>query len=100
MFKQAFFHPVVNAVKFGKQGCEISVFINLVQKPGTEEFYMEFKLCNTGCGIAQEDIKNLFSTFKIEDEEENTSFSKGVGLGLSTTFLLAEAMGGSVKIDS
>ena len=55
---------------------------------------------DTGCGIAEKDIGNLFSTFKSDEEDKPMGVTRGIGLGLSTTKLLAEAQGGSVEVES
>ena len=54
---------------------------------------------DTGIGISQKGIKNLFKTFGMLDE--NSSLNKnGIGLGLSICKNLSEGLGGWIKVTS
>jgi signal transduction histidine kinase/ActR/RegA family two-component response regulator len=54
---------------------------------------------DTGKGIRDEDIGKLFFDYQRLDEKENRNI-EGTGLGLSITKKLAEAMGGSITVES
>ena len=54
---------------------------------------------DTGCGITEEDKKNLFTSFKRLEEDKNRVF-EGTGLGLAITKKLIDAMNGSIFVES
>ena len=102
LFGQALFHPLVNAIKFNKPGGKIVITLKVKRLEGGD--YVKCRIKDEGIGIAPEDIKNLFSAFKVADEDiaENDmmSMSKGIGLGLSTTKILSRVQGGGVFVKS
>ena len=57
-----------------------------------------FSVTDTGCGIAQDDLPKLFRDFAML--ERAGGGSAGTGLGLAICSRLAEAMGGSVGVES
>lgn len=54
---------------------------------------------DTGCGITEEDKKNLFTSFKRLEEDKNRMF-EGTGLGLAITKKLVDAMNGNIFVES
>ena len=85
-----------NAVKFTKTGeVRFSAFgINTDDK-----VKFTFIISDTGIGIKEEDIPNLFETFKRVDMENNRNI-EGTGLGLSIAKQLVENMGGEIQVHS
>jgi CheY-like chemotaxis protein len=57
------------------------------------------RVADTGIGIRQEDIPQLFSDYSQVDTRSNRSI-EGTGLGLSITRRFAELMDGSVSVES
>ena len=66
MLKQAVFHPLVNAVKFNRQKGKIEVKINM-RYSSLDKAYLECSIKDSGYGIEEDDIQNLFQAFKISD---------------------------------
>jgi len=58
-----------------------------------------FSVCDTGIGIAPEDLPNIFERFYRADRSRSRS-SGGSGVGLTIAKALAEAMGGSLSAAS
>lgn len=56
---------------------------------------VEIKVRDTGCGIAKEDIPNIFDPFYTTKKE-----GKGVGLGLSTVYGIIERHKGKITLES
>lgn len=86
---------ISNAIKFTNQG-RIDVSVALVNTDSDID-YLEFKVEDTGIGIANENHTLIFENFK-QAIEENTSF--GSGLGLSIVKSHVETLGGKIKLDS
>jgi CheY-like chemotaxis protein len=58
-----------------------------------------FSITDTGIGIAQEDLKKLFTPFTQLDSSLARQYA-GTGLGLSLVQKLTEAHGGSIQVES
>ncbi|MCR5098965.1 MAG: response regulator [Lachnospiraceae bacterium] len=60
---------------------------------------MKVQIMDTGIGIKEEDMKNLFETYKRVNEDE-TKGVEGTGIGLSIVKSFVENMGGSIGVES
>lgn len=88
-----------NAIKFTSAGT-VTVELELValNKP---EMTIDLvgRVKDTGIGIPEEKLKNLFSSFTQADESTTRRFG-GTGLGLSISKQLVEMMGGDLSVES
>ncbi|MBI5962602.1 MAG: hypothetical protein HY863_03935 [Chloroflexi bacterium] len=84
---------VVNAIKFTNTGgVSIHTFMQ-------ENKHWALQVKDTGIGVSQENWDHIFEPFRQADETANRSYG-GVGLGLSIVKQLANAMGGSITLES
>lgn len=90
--KQVLINLVGNAIKFTKVG-KIDVYLT-----GTEEM-VKFVVTDTGIGMNEFALKNLFGRFEQADKSITRKFG-GTGLGLAITKQLAELMGGTISVQS
>lgn len=93
-FKQILFNYLSNAIKFTPEGGKISVRITL-----ETENYFRLEVSDTGVGISKDNLEKIFNVFGQLD----ISYSKphqGVGLGLTVTRQITEALGGRVGVHS
>ena len=60
---------------------------------------LTFVMKDTGTGIPKNDLEHIFDAFNQADTKRNRHI-EGTGLGLAITKKLAEAMGGSILIES
>lgn len=86
-----------NAVKFTSKG-EISLELRLTAKQGLK-YHISMTVKDTGIGMSEEVIKNLFTPFVQADSSINRRFG-GTGLGLSIVKNLVELMGGTINVYS
>ena len=94
--RQVLMNLVGNAVKFTTEG-SVLVTVSAVRKGGRAEVRVAVK--DTGCGISQADMANLFQPFSQSD----TSFTRrhgGAGLGLAISRRLATMLGGRIEVAS
>ena len=84
---------LANAVKFTEQGS-----VSLQVRPGAAGF-LRFAVCDTGIGIAQEQLPVIFEAFRQADGSTRRRYG-GTGLGLSISRDLAARMGGQILVDS
>jgi PAS domain S-box-containing protein len=92
--QQCLLNLIGNAIKFTRDG-EITVEI---ERLGESEM-VEFRIVDTGIGIAEEDLERIFGEFVTVDSSFARE-SEGTGLGLAITHRLARSMGGEIDADS
>jgi len=85
---------ISNALKFTERG-EVRVSARLVEPGGA----VEFRVTDTGIGIAPEDQEHIFQEFTQIDSPLQRRV-KGTGLGLPLTRKLASLLGGRVGVES
>lgn len=83
-----------NAFKFTTEG---TIILRVDHNEENEELIISVK--DTGIGIKEEDIKNLFLPFNQLHKVHGSSV-KGTGLGLSITKELIQMMDGEIKVSS
>ena len=84
-----------NAVKFTKQG-EIYLHVSLESAPDSaRNNSIQFRVDDTGIGIAPERMTTLFDSFTQVDASTTRKYG-GTGLGLAISKRLCEMMGGSM----
>ena len=86
-----------NAVKFTDRGA-ITLSVRL-REEGDGAFAAVFSVADTGTGIDEDLMKDLFTPFKQGEAFLNRRYL-GTGLGLSICQSLAKLMGGSLKVAS
>ncbi len=86
-----------NAIKFTEKGeVVIRCFCN-TNASGKQE--INFVICDTGVGMEEKYLANLFNKFQQEDSSVSRKFG-GTGLGLYITKQLIDIMNGSVSVKS
>jgi signal transduction histidine kinase len=90
--RQILINLVSNAAKFTEQG-KIAITLSIIGN------WMEIAVSDTGIGIKEEDLHNLFTAYgRIEDAK--TEKHGGMGLGLTISKNLTELLGGTISITS
>lgn len=95
--KQLLLNVVSNAVKYTREGSVTLTISGRTDEQGV--FYAVYDVTDTGIGIREENIPQLFSAFQRVDEQ-STHAIEGTGLGLSIVKQLLDMMGGSVTVTS
>jgi PAS domain S-box-containing protein len=88
---------VGNSIKFTSKG-EIKISCTYENK-NENDCILKITIADTGVGIDQKYLKNIFSEFSQEDESTTRKFG-GTGLGLSISKKLSNLLGGDLKIES
>jgi len=86
-----------NAIKFTSNG-EIEIRISY-EFESDKEMLLRFSVRDTGIGIPEDKIDNLFNLFTQVDSSTTRKFG-GTGLGLAISKQLSEFMGGEVGVES
>lgn len=94
---QILLNLVGNALKFTDKGTVSILAENINQNE--EQCYLQFKIKDTGIGIAKEKIHEIFNRFTQEKSDTNRIYG-GTGLGLSIVKKLLELQNGSIMVDS
>ncbi|ATW28659.1 hypothetical protein DCMF_16130 [Candidatus Formimonas warabiya] len=95
--QQVLHNLVSNAIKFTEAG-EITVSIKTIAHT-PESAELKFAVSDTGIGIAQSDLGNLFQSFNQIDRSFTRKYG-GTGLGLAISKQLVEMMGGTMGVVS
>ena len=61
---------------------------------------LEFKVLDTGIGIPDKEIPNLFKMFRTASQQRNVYNCRGTGIGLTISKKLVESLGGSISLTS
>ncbi len=105
--KQVLINLIGNAIKFTDHG-SVTLMVNRIVSGSSHQFQddlatedhccLEFKVIDTGIGIASEDIQKLFRSF--EQVGESGRKAAGTGLGLAISQEIVSLMGGMIQIKS
>jgi len=94
--KQILTNLLSNSVKYTHRGI-IELSVN--SKREGEAVWLEIFVSDTGIGIREEDVKNLFLDYFQVDAKANRNI-EGTGLGLPITKRLVEMMDGEINAES
>ncbi len=95
--RQIFLNLLSNAVKFTESG-GVTLRGRVIERMSDQQARLGFEIEDTGQGIIQEQIKDLFNYFVQTDAGKKTQ--EGTGLGLSITRNFIQMMGGNIQVKS
>lgn len=95
--KQILINLLNNAVKYTSEGA-VTLSVRC-ERRGVNAVRVCYSVQDTGLGVKQEDIPDLFSAFKRIDEKKNR-YIEGTGLGLSIVKQLVDLMDGEITVNS
>lgn len=87
-----------NALKFTKEGL-VKIKIENNSPYETEKVELKFSIIDTGIGIEEDKIKDIFESYQQAHISTTRQFG-GTGLGLSISKLLVQKMGGELVVES
>lgn len=94
---QVLLNLLSNAIKFTENG---SVEMRVERVESTEdELLVKFSVIDTGIGVAEEKIDEIFEKFTQSDQSVTRKYG-GTGLGLPISKKLVELLGGKLQVDS
>ncbi len=98
--RQVLSNLVSNAIKFTQRGSILlRVERHLAVQASDDRTWLRFSVVDSGTGISDAVLKNLFMPFAQADASTTRRFG-GTGLGLSIVKRLAQLMGGDVGVTS
>lgn len=99
--KQILINLIGNAIKFTHQGA-IGVIVDLINSYGYEGVNyvdLRFQVTDTGIGISDNVLPNIFDPFKQQDEKDARKYG-GTGLGLTITKKITELLNGIITVET
>ncbi len=96
--KQILLNIVNNAVKYTDKGA-VSILVEQKSSEKADEVMLNFVVSDTGSGIRQEEVDEIFDSFKRIDRQKG-KYIEGVGLGLSIVKQLLTLMQGDIEVVS
>jgi signal transduction histidine kinase/ActR/RegA family two-component response regulator len=93
--RQMLINLLNNAVKFTPTGGKVTLVVNR----DLDRSILQFKVIDTGIGIAQENMPKLFQSFVQIDSSLSRQYN-GTGLGLALVKRLVEAQNGNIIVTS
>jgi PAS domain S-box-containing protein len=96
--QQVFWNVLKNAVKFTPEKGEIVINSSI----DSNKTYWTITVADTGIGLTDEEIRNIFEAFSQGDHAESTGAHKfgGLGLGLTITRMLIKMHEGTINAHS
>ncbi|WP_243730283.1 response regulator [Marinomonas balearica] len=95
--RQVLTNLIGNAIKFTHEG-SVRTKVKIHEK-SDESLKLSFQIIDTGVGIPENKLDNLFKPFSQVDTSTTRKFG-GTGLGLVITKKLVKQMGGNVEVSS
>ncbi|MFY9226597.1 MAG: response regulator [Blastocatellia bacterium] len=95
--RQVIINLLSNALKFTQKG-EVILLIK-ARKTTSTTYKLKFAIKDTGIGIAQDKISNLFKSFSQVDASITRNYG-GTGLGLAISKKIVKMMGGNIWVRS
>jgi signal transduction histidine kinase/DNA-binding response OmpR family regulator len=95
--RQVLINLVGNAIKFTDTG-EVVVRVRRGESPGPGVL-LHFEVADSGIGLTEEEQTRVFSTYAQVDSS-TTRKHGGTGLGLATSRMLTQLMGGELGVES
>ena len=95
--RQIILNLLSNAIKFTTEG-KITMSVRML-KEDVEKATIEFALSDTGIGIPEDRLVNIFNDFE-QASRETTRSHGGTGLGLAIVKQMVERQGGSIIVKS
>ena len=96
--RQAVLNLVGNAVKFTEQG-SVRIVATFLSQGLNGQPAVRIEIIDTGIGIREEVIPNLFQPFSQADSTISQKFG-GTGLGLAISRQIAQMLGGDLAVSS
>ena len=96
--KQVISNIVSNAIKFTPEFGKINFDINLLSTKD-EKIKVRFLVKDTGIGIPEEKIENIFKPFIQVDNQSNRQY-EGTGLGLSISSHIVNSLNSKIEVES
>lgn len=97
--KEVLINLMSNAVKFTPEGGMIAVEIVRVKSDNPNEATVNFSVEDTGVGIAEDKLINVFNAFSQADSTITRKYG-GTGLGLTISSKYVAMMGGKLEVKS
>jgi signal transduction histidine kinase/CheY-like chemotaxis protein len=94
--RQVLFNLLSNASKFTREGV---ITLDVQRMPGAEVDWIRFQVTDTGIGMTEEQLGNLFQAFTQADESTTRKYG-GTGLGLVISKRFCQMMGGDIEVAS
>ncbi|MEH2255328.1 MAG: ATP-binding protein [Nostoc sp.] len=88
---------ISNAIKFTQKGT-ISLTVNNTNEEITDILTLDFKVCDTGVGIAAAELPKLFNAFSQAQAGKESQEETGLGLAISRKFI--QLMGGDISVET
>lgn len=92
--QQVIWNLVSNAIKFTPSGGRVDVLLERVNS------HVELTVTDSGIGIPEDELENIFERFKQVDSSSSTRRYGGLGLGLAISKTLVEMHGGTIVAKS
>lgn len=94
--KQILSNLISNAQKFTEKG---SIKLEIESLPVGDRFQIDIRVRDTGVGIKEDKLTDIFEVFSQEDSSTTRKFG-GTGLGLAIVRELSIMMGGFIEVES
>lgn len=95
--RQVLINLLTNAIKFTDQGSVIFE-VSVLNSPEPDQVQLKFQVTDTGVGIAESQIHQIFQAFEQVGDPQRRA--EGAGLGLAISQRIVQLMGGQIQVES
>jgi len=96
--RQVLINLLSNAIKFTEKGSVILKIFHEEQGSGGNELKLYVSISDTGLGISEEELVNIFEAFV--QAQAGREMQEGTGLGLAICRQFVQLMGGNISVES
>lgn len=93
--RQILINLLSNALKFTRRG---GIRLTVKQKMVSSDQRISFEVQDTGIGIVEDELENIFDPFVQAAKNSNQAYGTGLGLAISRQFV--QLMGGDIEVTS
>lgn len=97
--EQILLNIISNSIEYTEKGGKITLEVKEVESKLPTRADFEIVLTDTGVGMTQDQLKNIFEAF-VNEKSDTVNSNYGSGLGMAITKSFVDLLGGQIRVES